>query len=79
VGTAPPFARSRAMIAISITLAAYNAISPTVPRADDVPPRGADGLIRIWLDRRFVERLRRIRGPDESYSDVILRLADMSP
>jgi hypothetical protein len=29
----------------------------------------------IWLDRAVVDRLRAIRGPGESYSDVILRLA----
>jgi hypothetical protein len=31
-----------------------------------------DGLIRIWLDRKFVDRLAQMRGPGESYSDVIL-------
>ena len=29
----------------------------------------------IWLDRAVVDRLRSLRGPGESYSDVILRLA----
>ena len=29
----------------------------------------------IWLDRAVVDRLRAMRGPGESYSDVILRLA----
>ena len=28
----------------------------------------------IWLDHAVVARLRAMRGPDESYSDVILRL-----
>jgi len=27
----------------------------------------------IWLDRSVVDRLRAMRGPGESYSDVILR------
>lgn len=36
---------------------------------------GPDGLIRIWVDRQFVERLGQMRSPGESYSDVILRLA----
>jgi hypothetical protein len=27
----------------------------------------------IWLDRAVVDRLRAIRGPGESFSDVILR------
>jgi hypothetical protein len=29
----------------------------------------------IWLDHAVVARLRAMRGPGESYSDVILRLA----
>jgi hypothetical protein len=29
----------------------------------------------IWLDPRVVDRLRALRGPGESYSDAILRLA----
>jgi hypothetical protein len=29
----------------------------------------------IWLDTAVVDRLRSLRGPGESYSDVILRLA----
>jgi hypothetical protein len=28
----------------------------------------------IWLDRAVVARLKAMRGPGESYSDVILRL-----
>jgi predicted CopG family antitoxin len=31
--------------------------------------------VRLWLDREFVDRLGQLRGPGESYSDVILRLA----
>ena len=30
----------------------------------------------IWLDKPVVDRLRAMRGPGESYSDVILRLAE---
>jgi hypothetical protein len=33
------------------------------------------GERQIWLEPRFVDRLRAMRGPGESYSDVILRLA----
>ena len=36
---------------------------------------GPDGLIRIWLDRAVVDRLRALREPGEGYSDVIIRLA----
>ena len=35
----------------------------------------AQGEKLIWLDRAVVDRLRSLRGPGESYSDVILRLA----
>jgi hypothetical protein len=42
------------------------------------PRPGPDGLVRIWLDRKFVDRLGQMRGPGESYSDVILRLAKAS-
>jgi hypothetical protein len=30
----------------------------------------------IWLDHSVVARLRAMRGPGESYSDVILRIAE---
>ena len=33
----------------------------------------------IWLDRAIIDRLRSVRGPGESYSDVILRLAGETP
>ena len=63
------------MIAIPISREAYEAI-PRCPRA---PTRGlrADGRgnVRLWLDRKFVDRRAQMRGPGESYSDVILRLA----
>jgi predicted CopG family antitoxin len=31
--------------------------------------------MRIWVDRKFVDRLLALRSSGESYSDVILRLA----
>jgi hypothetical protein len=63
-----------AMIAIAITAEAYEAIRATLP---DGAPRsiGQDGQMRIWLDHAVVDRLRALRGPGESFSDVILRLA----
>ena len=64
------------MIAITITPEAYGAVRAMLPASDDrTPAKGADGQIRLWLDRRFVDRLTAMRGPGESYSDVILRLA----
>jgi hypothetical protein len=46
-----------------------------LPATDLAPSKGADGLIRLWLDRKFVGQLAQIRAKGESYSDVILRLA----
>jgi hypothetical protein len=31
----------------------------------------------VWLEPRVIDRLRRLRGPGESYSDVILRLVQI--
>ena len=61
------------MIAIAITAEAFEAIRATLPHSDAPPSRGPDGLIRIWLDPKVADG--RARGPGESYSDVILRLA----
>jgi hypothetical protein len=67
------------MIVIPVTEAAYEAIKRSVPGQRGSPPlRGDDGLIRIWLDCKFVDRLGQMRVPGESYSDVILRLAAAS-
>ncbi len=37
--------------------------------------RAPNGDYFIWLEPQFVDRMRAMRGPGESYSDVILRLA----
>jgi hypothetical protein len=55
------------MIAIAITPAAYEAIQAArLGMASATPRPGPDGLIRIWLDRKFVDRLGQMRGPGES-------------
>ena len=66
------------MIAVTITPAAYKALKMLRPETYD-PPASRDGMIRIWLDRKFVHQLGQMRGPDESYSEVILRLAKVDP
>jgi hypothetical protein len=67
------------MIVITITPAAHQAIKASLLGTADATPRpGSDGLIRIWLDRKFVDRLAQIRGPGESCSEVIQRLATES-
>ncbi|HEX9167416.1 MAG TPA: hypothetical protein VF886_00605 [Roseiarcus sp.] len=64
------------MIRISISQAAFQAIA-ALPFGSAVFERDADakGEQQIWLARAVVDRLAAMRGPDESYSDVILRLA----
>jgi hypothetical protein len=37
--------------------------------------RTEKGEAHIWLEERWVNKLAALRGPGESYSDVILRLA----
>jgi hypothetical protein len=65
------------MIRITITAAAFEAIAATMPLGSVgcEPEPDAKGERWIWLEPRLVDRLRALRGPGESYSDVILRLA----
>ena len=66
------------MIRITISAAAFEAIAATLPSSVGYERvRSPDGDYHVWLEHRFVDRLRAIRGP-ESYSDVILRLATAS-
>jgi hypothetical protein len=64
------------MITISTTAAAYEAISGTLPLGSVGYENGRseNGERLIWLAPNVVNRLRAMRGPGESYSDVILRL-----
>jgi hypothetical protein len=67
------------MISIPITEETYEALKARMPRIDQAPTsKGRNGKMRILVDRKFVDRLLVLRGPDESYSDVILRLAEAS-
>jgi hypothetical protein len=68
------------MIRISITQAAFDAIAATLlfGSVNYETKISAKGKRLIWLDVRVVNRLRAQRGPGESYSDIILRLAPPS-
>jgi hypothetical protein len=67
------------VIAISITAEAYAAIKASLSELDNpASAPGPDGLIRVRLDRTTCDRLDRFSRPSESYSDVILRLAEAS-
>jgi hypothetical protein len=65
------------MIRIAISQAAFDAIARTMSFGSVNFKAGVDdtGERYIWLPRAVVDRLRALRGPGESYSDVILRLA----
>jgi hypothetical protein len=65
------------MIRITITAAAFDAIAATMPLGSVAyePEPDAKGERWISIEPRFVDRLRAMRGPGESYSDVILRMA----
>ena len=69
------------MVRIAISQAAFHAIAKTLPLGsvgfeNKVNEKGER---LIWLDRAVVDRLRSLRGPGESYSDVILRLYADAP
>jgi hypothetical protein len=65
------------MIRISITAAAFEAIAATLPFGSVGFERepNAKGERFVWLARAVVDRLTAARGPGESYSDAIIRLA----
>jgi hypothetical protein len=65
------------MIRIAIIAAAFDAISRTLPLGSVSFENATNerGERYVWLAPTVVNRLRSLRGPGESYSDVILRLA----
>jgi len=65
------------MMRIAITPAAFEAVVATLVLGTVAvePERDEDGDIYIWLDPRVLTKLKALRGPGESYSDVILRVA----
>jgi hypothetical protein len=65
------------MIRISINQAAFGTIAATMPVGNlgYEAEVNAKGEVHIWLEPRWLDRLKALRGPGESYSDVIVRLA----
>jgi hypothetical protein len=65
------------MARIAITQAAFDAIAATLAlgSVSFENKTNEKGERLVWLDRSVVDRLRALRGPSESYSDVILRVA----
>jgi hypothetical protein len=67
------------MIRIAITAAAFEAIKATLPLGSVgfEPEPDAKGERYVWLEEGWVNKLSALRGPGESYSDVILRVVGM--
>jgi hypothetical protein len=68
------------MVRIAISQAAFEAIAKTLSLGSVGFENATNekGERLIWLDRAVVDRLRAMRGPGESYSDVILRACSLS-
>jgi hypothetical protein len=67
------------MIRIAIIPAAFEVIAATLPLGSvgyESQPN-AKGERLIWIEAAIVDRLGAMRGPGESYSDVILRLVEL--
>jgi hypothetical protein len=64
------------MIRIAITDEAFEAICATLPLGSVMyeAQTNAKGEQLIWLEEKWLNQLDAMRGPGESYSDVILRL-----
>ena len=65
------------MVRIAISVEAFEAIARTL-RLGSVGYENKTnerGERLIWLDRAMIDRLRFLRGPGGSFSDVILRMA----
>jgi len=65
------------VIRIAITAEAFDAIAATLPLGSVGYERQADdkGQRFVWLEPHILAKLKHLRGPGESYSDLILRLA----
>lgn len=66
------------MIRIAISQKAFDAIVETMQlgNVDFENATDEQGRRLIWLDHAVVDRLRAMCGPSESYSDVIIRVAE---
>jgi hypothetical protein len=62
---------------VAITVEAFEVIRATLPVGSVMyePQTNAKGERMIWLEEKWHNQLGLMRGPGESYSDVILRLA----
>ena len=66
------------MIRVVLTDAAYDAIASTLPKGAARWPMQRDrGQCFIQVEAAVVDRMRAMRRPGESYSEVILRLVEL--
>jgi hypothetical protein len=66
------------MIRVALTSAAYDAIASTLPKgAARWPMQRDQGQCFIQVEAAVVGRMRAMRRPGESYSQVILRLVEL--
>ena len=63
------------MIRIAISQAAFDAIANTLPLGSVGYNEKGERL--IWIETAVADKLAAMRGPGESYSDVILRLFEI--
>jgi hypothetical protein len=66
------------VIRIAITAAAFDANAATMPLGSVAVEPALDGKGErvIWLEPHVLNKLSAMRGKGESYSDVIIKLAD---
>src|SRR5580704_342757 len=70
--------KCREMIRVALTDAAYDAIASTLPKGAARWPMQRDrGKCFIQVEAAVVDRMRAMRRPGESYSQVILRLVEL--
>ena len=62
------------MIRIAISAEAFEAIARTLPLGHE-SEANERGERLIWLEAAMVDRLGAMRGPGESFSDAIMRIA----
>ena len=75
--SAPEGRRANLMVRIAISVEAFEAIAQTLPLGSVAyeTETNEHGQRYIWLDAAMVDRLGAMRGPEETYSDAILRMA----
>jgi hypothetical protein len=67
------------LIRLTITQASYAVVAATHPASARLKRSSApNGEFYVWLEPQYIDELRAVRKPDESFSDVIVRLAEAS-